>query len=159
MNFALALATLASIGAGVLGLHTLLKVVDLFRLEDWHTLFAGTWESWLYGAEIPIAALLPILLVLVPRTRRSPVGLDVAAFSAVSGVAHNRLDVGIFGYFSDAHTVYFPSLAEWALGIGVVAAAGPVFFCIVENKEQLETAMATGESTGQVNQEGLPGLY
>jgi len=127
------LATLASVGAGVLGLYTLLKVIDLFREGTWHALFAGTWESWLYGAELLIAALLPILLVLLPRTRRSPIGLGVAAFSAALGLALNRMDVGIFGYFRDAHTVYFPSLAEWALGIGVIAAAGLAFFFIVEN--------------------------
>ncbi len=127
------LAGLASIGAGIMSCYAILKVVDLFRLGSWNALLAGTWESWLYGAELILTALLPIILVAIPRTRRSPVGLGAAALSGAFGLALNRLDVGIFGYFRDAHTVYFPSLAEWALGIGVIAAAGLVFFFIVEN--------------------------
>jgi hypothetical protein len=42
------------------------------------------------------------------------------------------MDVGVFGYFQDAGTVYFPSLAEWAVSLGVVAAAGLVFLFFVE---------------------------
>jgi len=43
------------------------------------------------------------------------------------------MNVGIFGYFRDAATVYFPTLAEWALSIGIIAAAALVFMLIVEN--------------------------
>jgi len=127
------LVGLASIGVSIMGVYTVLKVIDLFRQGAWNALAAGTWESWLYGLELCIAALLPILLVIIPRTRRSPVGLGVAAFSGALGLALNRLDVGIFGYFRDAHTVYFPTLTEWALGVGVIAAAGLAFLFIVEN--------------------------
>jgi hypothetical protein len=43
------------------------------------------------------------------------------------------MDVGIFGYFRDAGAVYFPSLVEWAVSLGVVAAAALVFFYFAEN--------------------------
>ena len=94
---------------------------------------AGTWESWLYASEILISTLIPILLVWLPGTRGSPVALGVAAFSASAGLALNRMDVGIFGYFRDAGVVYFPSLAEWAVSLGVVAAAALVFLYFAEN--------------------------
>jgi hypothetical protein len=42
------------------------------------------------------------------------------------------MDVGIFGYFRDAGEVYFPSAIEWAVGLGVVAAAILVFFFVTE---------------------------
>jgi Ni/Fe-hydrogenase subunit HybB-like protein len=127
------LSMAASVGAGVLTVYLILKVIDLFRRAGWPVLLAGTWESWLFGCELLIGIVLPVILVVVPRTRRSPIGLGIAAFAAAFGLALNRLDVGIFGYFRDASTVYFPSLTEWALSIGVIAAAGLVFFFIVEH--------------------------
>jgi len=62
-----------------------------------------------------------------------PIPVGIAGFAASLGLVFNRLNVGIFGYSSDAGTIYFPSLAEWALGIGVIAAAGLVFMVLTEN--------------------------
>jgi Ni/Fe-hydrogenase subunit HybB-like protein len=127
------LSRVAAIAGGVLGLYLVLQIVNLVVTGAWRALVAGTWESWLFALELLISAVLPVLLVALPRTRRSPYGLGIAAFSATAGLALNRLNVGIFGYFRDAGAVYFPSLAEWALSIGVVAAAGLAFLFVVEN--------------------------
>ncbi len=127
------LSSLASIAAGVLGVYLGLKIFDLFRTGAWGTLIAGTWESWLYLAELGLTAILPVVLMSIPRVRRSPSGLGWTSFAAASGLALNRLSVGIFGYFRDAGTVYFPSLIEWVLCVGVVAAAGLIFMFAVEN--------------------------
>jgi Ni/Fe-hydrogenase subunit HybB-like protein len=127
------LMRLASIGAGVLGVYLLLQVWNLAALGSWRGLVAGTWESWLFTVEVLLSAALPILLVALPRTRRSPVALSVAALAATCGLALNRLDVGIFGYFRDAAEIYIPSAVEWALSIGVVAGAALAFLFAVEN--------------------------
>ena len=127
------LTNLASIATGILGVWLLLQVFDLFYHGAWQTLSVQSWESWLFGVELLVAAALPILLVWTPRTRHSPRALATAAVSASLGLALNRLDVGIFGYFHDTAELYFPSLAEWALSVGVVAAAGLVFLFFVEN--------------------------
>jgi Ni/Fe-hydrogenase subunit HybB-like protein len=127
------LSSLSIIAASLLGIYLLLKIFDLFRLNLWDTLFAGTWESWLYVFELLLTAVLPIILVINKRSRRSPYGLGTAAFSASFGLALNRVDVGIIGYFRDAGTVYFPSLTEWSLSIGVIAAASLIFLFVAEN--------------------------
>lgn len=124
---------MATIGAGILGFYLILKIVDLFLHGGWEALLAGTWESWLYTAELIISTVLPIVLVALPSSRHSPAGIGVASASAALGLAMNRLDVGIFGYFHDAGAIYFPSLIEWAVGFGVVAAAGLVFFFFAEH--------------------------
>jgi hypothetical protein len=87
----------------------------------------------LYGVELAISVAIPVLLVWLPGTRGSPIALGVAALSASGGLALNRMDVGIFGYFRDAGLVYFPSLAEWSLSLGVVAASALVFLYFAEN--------------------------
>ncbi|MFP4527181.1 MAG: NrfD/PsrC family molybdoenzyme membrane anchor subunit [Candidatus Kapaibacterium sp.] len=127
------LSNLAVIAASLLGIYLLLKIYALFTGGGWHALRAGTWESWLYGFELLIGVVLPIALVIIPRTRRSPYGIGTAAFSASFGLVLNRLDVGIFGFFRDAQQIYFPSLAEWSLSIGVIAAAALLFIYISDN--------------------------
>jgi len=126
------LQILAILAASVLGLYFLLKIGDLINRDAIGLLFNGSWESWLFIFELFIAAVLPIILVAVPNTRRSPSGLSAAAFLASLGLVLNRVDVGIFGYFQDAAEPYFPSLAEWGLSIGVVAAAILAFLFISE---------------------------
>ncbi|MGD8921972.1 MAG: polysulfide reductase NrfD [Candidatus Zixiibacteriota bacterium] len=124
---------LATIAAGVLGLYLVLKIADLFLHGGWQSLMTGSWESWLYLTELLLTAALPILLMIVPRSRYSPTGIGLAAASAAAGLALNRLDVGVFGYIRDAGVVYFPSLIEWSVGLGVVAAAALVFLFFSEN--------------------------
>ena len=80
-----------------------------------------------------VAAVLPVALIAVPRARRSPRIVGTAAAFAVLGLLWNRLDVGIFGYFRDAGTVYLPSVIEWAVSLGVIAAAVLAFLYAVEN--------------------------
>jgi Ni/Fe-hydrogenase subunit HybB-like protein len=124
---------LAAIAASVLSVYLALKIYDLAVSGSWRHLLAGSWESWFYALELLLAAVIPILCMAIPRTRRSPIAVGLAGFSAVVGLLWNRLDVGIFGYFSNAGTIYIPSMVEWALSLGVVAAAGLAFFFAVEN--------------------------
>ncbi|MBD3258390.1 hypothetical protein GF377_08140 [candidate division GN15 bacterium] len=124
---------LATIAAGLLGVFLLLKIIDFSIHGGWDALFAGTWESWLLLVETGLLAGLPIVLMVLRATRRTPAGIAVAAGSAAVGLALNRVDVGIFGYFADAGTTYFPSLIEWAVGLGVIAVAGLAFFFVAEH--------------------------
>ena len=127
------LTALASIATVILGAYLLLQLYHLGQGGSWEALLAGTWESWLFGIEILLTAVIPILLVWLPGTRGEPLPLGLAAFSASAGLALNRMNVGIFGYFRDAGSVYFPSLAEWGLSLGVVAAAGLALLAFVEH--------------------------
>jgi len=126
------LERLSIIAASILGLYLVLKVADLARLGTLATLADGTWESALLIIELALSAIIPLALVAVPATRRSPAGLAAAGGSAAAGLVLNRVDVGIFGYFRDAGAVYIPSLAEWALSLGVVAGGGLAFLYAVE---------------------------
>jgi Ni/Fe-hydrogenase subunit HybB-like protein len=126
------LSRLATIAAGVLTVYFILKVAELLASGSSSYLAAGTWESWLFAFELFLAVILPVGLVVIPRSRRSPYGLLAASASASLGLALNRVDVGILGYFHDAVSPYIPSLSEWALSIGVVAGATLVFFAVAE---------------------------
>jgi Ni/Fe-hydrogenase subunit HybB-like protein len=127
------LTGLASISGLVLALYLLLKLVDLLWSGSTEMLFRGTWESWFYLTELIFAAVIPVCIVTLPRTRTSPKWIGLAASSAVTGLVMNRLDVGIFGYFQDSGTAYFPSILEWALSLGVIAGGVLVFMLCIEN--------------------------
>lgn len=127
------LSSLSVITAWILGAYLVLKIYDLFAGGSIDALLAGTWESWLYAVEVILTAVLPIILVAFKKTRQSPYGLAVASGSAAFGMVLYRLDVGIFGYFHDAGEIYFPSLAEWSLSLGVIAAAALALLYISEN--------------------------
>jgi Ni/Fe-hydrogenase subunit HybB-like protein len=124
---------LAVIAGGVLGTYLVLKVVDLAITDGWRYMLAGTWESWLYGLELAMTSVIPVSMLMIPAVRRSAGKLAAAATCAVAGVVLNRLDVGIFGYFRDSGAYYVPSLNEWALSLGVLAAAGLFYLYVVEN--------------------------
>ncbi|MCP4706585.1 MAG: hypothetical protein GY865_18455, partial [candidate division Zixibacteria bacterium] len=127
------LSLIASIGAGLLTIYLILKIIDLFLLGNFVELLSGSAESLLYIFELGIGVIIPLAIIIFPQTRKRPVPIGVASFAASFGLVFNRLNVGIFGYATDAGTVYFPSLSEWALGIGVIAAAGLVFMALGEN--------------------------
>ncbi len=127
------LRNLATIAMSILGIYLALKAIDFTVNDKWGVLLAGTWESWLFVGQMLLLVIIPGILLIAPRTRNTPTGLGWAALLATTGMALQRLNVGIFGYFRDAGTVYLPSLIEWAVGIGVVAAAGLVFLYICEN--------------------------
>ena len=134
---------LAIIASSILGLYLILKIVDLFNRGVFGMLFNGSWESWLFIFELLLAAIIPILLVAIPRVRRSPMGLSAAGLLASLGLVLNRVDVGIFGYFQDAAQPYFPSLTEWGLSLGVIAAAILVFLFACEKLPIFEESRKT----------------
>ena len=126
------ISRLAIIGVSLLSVYLILKIVDLVILGKIGLLATGSAESILYIAELAIGALLPIVLIFNKKTNKMPIPVAIAGGAAAFGLVLNRLNAGIFGYLSDAGVVYFPSLLEWALGIGVIAAAGLVFLALTE---------------------------
>jgi Ni/Fe-hydrogenase subunit HybB-like protein len=136
------LGRLASAASVLLGLYLVVKLVDLRVRGQLVALLSGQWEVGFFLTELALGAVVPILLVIVPRTRKSAVGLATASCSAVLGVLLNRVDVGVVGLLRSSEQPYFPSLAEVALSLGVLAAAGLAFLYLVENFRVFEDTPA-----------------
>jgi len=125
-----------------LALYLIAKIADLVLRHQMGLLVSGQWEVGFFLAEVVLGAVLPILLVALPTTRRSLTGLTVASVSAVVGLVLNRLDVGITGLLRTSDVGYFPSLAEISLSLGVIAMAGLVLIYLVENFRVFENTPA-----------------
>jgi hypothetical protein len=123
---------IASTAAVILTLLLVLKLADMHLRGAWTSVLAGSPESWLFWTELLLSCVIPGLLIGSPITRRAPVGLITASACAAGGLVLNRLNVGIFGYFRSSGDIYAPTLPEWALSIGIIAAAGLAFLYISE---------------------------
>jgi Ni/Fe-hydrogenase subunit HybB-like protein len=77
--------------------------------------------SWL--AEMFIGVVLPLIMLAMPSVRRSPKLLAAACLAVILGVVINRLNCFVIGYhppFTEKR--YFPSITEFAVSAGLVAA-------------------------------------
>ena len=77
----------------------------------------------LFLIEVLAGVVLPLAMFLTPRVCRSPRLLATACLLVICGVVLNRLNVFVIGYFPPYETHrYFPSVTEFAVSAGLVAA-------------------------------------
>jgi len=104
-----------------------------FRLGDMavRNQFSGAFAGGLgmaFAAEILLGGVLPLILLARKTLRQRADVLCVASLLAVTGVAYNRMNVVLFAMSFrgrmpwDAPESYFPSLVEWGVSIGLIAA-------------------------------------
>jgi len=136
------LTGLSTAAAVILGLYLVAKAADLVLRHQTGLLLSGQWEVGFFAAEVVLGAVLPILLVAIPATRKSPTGLAVASVSAVIGLVLYRLNVGVTGLLRTSEVAYFPSLTEISLSLGLIAMAGLVLIYLVENYRVFENTPA-----------------
>lgn len=147
------LTPLAKISAWILGFYLVLKIGDLVLRNVLGALFTGSFESVYFILEILFGVLIPITLVGIPAVRNKPSGLAVISIFAMVGLVLNRMNVGIIGLLRSADVGYFPTLTEFSLSFGIIAAAVLVLIYIVEHFDIVEK----GEEKHPV-QEEAPGV-
>jgi formate dehydrogenase iron-sulfur subunit len=105
----------------------------LFRLGDMaiRSQFAGAFAGGLglaFAAEIVLGGVLPLILLSRESLRQRADVLGVASLLAVGGVAYNRMNVVLFAMTFrgrmpwGAPESYVPSIVEWGVSIGLIAA-------------------------------------
>ena len=126
----LEMARLASVGQIT---FWALLVYLVFRLGDMaiRNQLAGAFAGSLglaFAAEIVIGGLLPLALLARTSLRQRPALLGAASLLAVLGVAYNRMNVVLFAMNFrgrmpwGAPENYIPSIVEWGVSIGLIAA-------------------------------------
>ena len=126
----LEIARLASVGQ--IAFWALLVYV-VFRLGDmaFRNQLAGAFTGSLgvaFAAEILLGGVLPLILLARKALRQRADVLVVASFLAVIGVAYNRMNVVLFAMNFrgrmpwEAPETYVPSVVEWGVSIGLIAA-------------------------------------
>jgi Ni/Fe-hydrogenase subunit HybB-like protein len=78
-------------------------------------------ETYYFWMEVALGGLAPMLLFGIPRTRRNPQGMFLAAVLAVLGFVTNRMNVSITGLAASSGVNYFPKWTEITVTLMLVA--------------------------------------
>ena len=137
------LAGLGKAAAYILGLYVILKLGDLVFQGKLGLLAELSWESVLFIFELLISAIIPAVLLAIPKIRNSIAGQLSCAVLVVFGFVLNRLNVSGLATISATGTDYFPSLLEIIVSLSIVSGAVLIFFYFVENFRVWETEAKT----------------
>ncbi len=132
------LAGLGGAAAAVLSLYALIRLGDLAWRGVLPEAFSGNWQGNLFLFELGVSAIIPALLLMVPRIRRSIGGLATASALTVLGMIGYRLDTSIVAFLRPEEAAYFPHWMEFAITLGIVAAFGLIFIFFVEHLRVFE---------------------
>lgn len=132
------LSKLGKAGALVLLLYATLRIGDLVVRGELHRIGDGTFLSGLFLFELTVSALLPALLLLIPRVRNHKAGLLTAAALGVFGIVGYRFNVCIVAFERPMDAPYFPAWTEIAVSAGIVASALLVFIFFSQHLKVFE---------------------
>jgi Ni/Fe-hydrogenase subunit HybB-like protein len=135
-----ALSSIAVYVPVLLGIYLAVKVADLTIRDATGYLFDGSAASLAYWLELLGGVVLPIVLLVHARIRRSVTGLFTAALLVVAGVVLNRINVFLVAYEPlYSQQSYFPSPIEITVTIGLISTLVLIFRWIVINFPILTT--------------------
>ncbi|MBR9987312.1 MAG: Ni/Fe-hydrogenase cytochrome b subunit [Desulfosarcina sp.] len=116
----------------LLGLYLALKVGDMVVRGTYVYLLDFTAQTNAFIIEVLFGVIVPWLMLLSPKLRRSRRALFIACTMIVGGVLVNRINVFVVGYrppISEAN--YFPAIGEVLVTVGLIAALMFVYRFIV----------------------------
>ena len=117
------LTPLTRITIGLLGVYLALKIGDIYVRGTWKYLLDGTFQTNSFLAEIVLGAIVPWLMLLSGKIRRSRKGVFTASALIIGGVVLNRINVFLVGYTpSVTGARYFPAPGEIFITLGFIAA-------------------------------------
>jgi Ni/Fe-hydrogenase subunit HybB-like protein len=126
------LSSIARYTPVLLGFYLAMKVGDLTMRNAWPYVFEGSLQSLMYIIEIVGGVIVPIVLLSQSKIRHSILGLFTAASMVIGGVALNRINVFLIAY-KPLYPIktYFPSVAEIAVTLGLIATLVLVYRFVV----------------------------
>jgi Ni/Fe-hydrogenase subunit HybB-like protein len=126
------LTPLTRITIFLLGFYLALKVGDMVVRGTYVYLLDGTAQTNAFIIEVVFGVIVPWLMLLSPKLRRSRQALFIACTMIVGGVLINRINVFVVGYrppISEAN--YFPAIGEVLVTVGLIAALMFIYRFIV----------------------------
>ncbi len=111
---------LARFAAAALTFYLAFRFWDLWHHGKLGLAFQGTFEARLFWVEMGLSAILPLILFLIPRVRRSHTGVFIASAMGVIGLILNRIDASGLAQVWATRTDYFPMWTEFIVSLGIV---------------------------------------
>jgi Ni/Fe-hydrogenase subunit HybB-like protein/Zn finger protein HypA/HybF involved in hydrogenase expression len=126
------LAPFAGAARWLLLIYLALRFGDLIVRRQTHWLVMPGVYTWLFWSEVCLLAVIPLLLLWIPRVRYSSLGQWTVALVSFCGVVLNRVDTGGLAHLRPLGGFYLPSWMEIGISLGIVSGAFLVFLWIVE---------------------------
>jgi Ni/Fe-hydrogenase subunit HybB-like protein len=123
---------LGKVASAVLFLYAGVRIGDLARRGDLGAAFDGSFLSGLFLFELAIGAVIPAVVLAVPRLRASSRWVGASAVLTVFGIMGYRFNLSIVAFHRPDVMSYFPTLVEVGVSLGIVAGAGLLFIFFVE---------------------------
>lgn len=127
------LAEFGRLASLVLSAYVLIRLADLWLRGILPNAIDGSWPAGLFLIELLIGAVLPAVLLAIPRVRHSLPGLTTSSTLTVLGMIGYRFNVCIVAFERPEGMGYFPTWTEIAVSIGIVAGAALVFIFFNDN--------------------------
>jgi octaheme c-type cytochrome (tetrathionate reductase family) len=106
----------------LIGVYLIVKLGDMIVRGSYVYLLDGTYQTNSFIIEVVVGVMLPFVLVLFRKVRRSAGWLFFAAAVYVAGIVFNRINVFIVAYTPPYKLVsYFPAVGEFFITIGLIA--------------------------------------
>ena len=116
------LTPLTRITIGLLGIYLALKIGDICVRGTWKYFLDGTFQTNSFLVEIVLGAIVPWLMLLSGKIRRSRKGVFIVSALIIGGVMLNRINVFLVGYTpSVSGARYFPAPGEIFITLGLIA--------------------------------------
>jgi Ni/Fe-hydrogenase subunit HybB-like protein len=116
------LTPLTRITIFLLGLYMALKIGDMVVRGTYVQLLAGTAQTNAFLVEMILGVIVPWLMLLSERVRRSRRALFIACSMIVGGVLLNRVNVFVVAYTPPvSEASYFPAVGEILITVGLIA--------------------------------------
>ncbi len=126
------LSTLGRAASFVLFFYAGLRLGDLALRGKLGYAFDNTWQASVFLLEMVLAALLPATLMAFRKIRSSAAGIGIASGLTILGMVGYRFNLCVVAFARPEGVSYFPTWMEFAVTLGIVAAAILVFIFFVE---------------------------
>jgi Ni/Fe-hydrogenase subunit HybB-like protein len=126
------LSSLGRAASFVLFAYIGLRLGDLALRHKLGQVLNGTWQAHLFLLEMAFSAFLPATLMAFRKIRSSAAGIGIASGLTLLGMVGYRFDLCIVAFALPEGVSYFPTWMEFAVTIGIVAAAMLAFIFFVE---------------------------
>jgi len=150
------LARLSRTSVVVLALYLALRLRDLVARDALASMFPLNLASWLFLAEVFGGVVLPMVLLAMPWTRRSPRRLALAQGLVVLGFILHRLNVSTTAVEAATGVRYLPALPEFLVTMGLVALGMLAFCAACEYLPVFPQAARGAESKAVTARAGVP---
>jgi Ni/Fe-hydrogenase subunit HybB-like protein len=121
------LTEIARVGVVMLGVYTVMTVVDLADRKALPMLFQARTETYFYWLEKLVGVIAPFVLLAQRKIRENETGLFWSASLIIIGFVLNRLNISISGMEGWAGQSYFPSWMEIMVTLSIVVVGFIVF--------------------------------